>query len=201
MKTVNLVLRPFKGTVEGSVTVGVDRGALFCLETDIPMIFACGDFDSVTPKELERIQALEIPIHQYPEDKDLTDFEIALRYVQSEYDVIHVYGAFGDRKDHEYLNVLFAIDNPNIVLHNENNRIQVYESGVHYFNKNEFTFFSIIPLMESVITLQGFRYNLKQRSVNMQSRYLTSNRLEDEVGELHVNFGKVLVIETKENAS
>lgn len=201
MKTVNLVLRPFKGVLEGEETVGVDRGALYCLKMNIPMLFACGDFDSITSDDLMNLEASNVTIYQYPEDKDLTDFEIALRYVQSDYDVIHVYGAFGDRKDHEYLNVLFAIDNPKIVLHDENNRIQVYESGIHHFNKTVFTYFSIIPLMESTITLRGFRYNLECRSVNIQSRYLTSNRIEDEVGELHVIDGRVLVIETKENAS
>ena len=195
MKTVNIVLRPTSLTLLGEDTIGVDAGALYCLNKDIPMIKVLGDFDSIERKDLERIKENYPKLEIYSNEKNETDFELALRYV-TDYDLIYVYGGLGNRRDHEYINVLFICEDSRIVLLDEDNRIQSFTPGKYIFEKNDYKYISIIPLKKGEITLEGFKYPLNHVPIDVTSRFLTSNEIDDE-GVLTLTEGLILVIQSK----
>lgn len=60
-----------------------------------------GDFDSLKDKSaLETVNS-----EKYPVKKNYTDSELALnRAIENGYNYIEIYGAFGGRKDHEFVN-------------------------------------------------------------------------------------------------
>lgn len=196
MREINVVLRPTSLKLSALETIGVDSGAFFCSTQQIPMLFAIGDFDSVTPEQLDVIKEFCDDVREYPTAKNETDFEIALSYLEY-YDVIYVYGALGDRKDHEYLNVLFAADDKRIILLDENHRIYRIDQGVHLIRKDGYYYVSILPLETGSITLEGFKYPLNKMPINRKSRFLTSNEILKSEAKIHLHQGSALVIESK----
>ena len=197
MRSVNIVLRPVAMELLGLDTIGVDSGALFCLDHGIKMKATVGDFDSIAPEDLKRLHEETLNLHVFPKEKNETDFEIALQFADA-YDRIYVYGALGERRDHEYGNVMFAYGDSRLVLLNETNRIHSVGPGIYTFKKNDFTYFSLITFDEGEITLEGFKYPLKNEPVNIRSRHLTSNEIVDE-GTMTVHRGRMLIIESKES--
>jgi thiamine pyrophosphokinase len=80
-----------------------------------------GDFDSIEPELLDRLQQTGIPVERHPTDKDWTDSEIALsRAVADGADEIVVVGALGSRPDHglanQMLSARFAADGTRVFL-------------------------------------------------------------------------------------
>lgn len=63
--------------------------------------FLVGDFDSITPGEIDEAERLGTEIVQHPVDKDVTDTEIAVSVARNlQYRRIHVVSGGGDRFDH-----------------------------------------------------------------------------------------------------
>lgn len=195
MKVATIVLNHPTGTLPGDL-IGVEQGAVYLASSELEMTLACGDFDSVSEQEKTLIQAHAKTFVQLNPEKDQTDFEAALSYCQA-YDVIYVYGALGRRIDHEMVNLLLAHKDPRIVLLDENNRIQAFEKGEHVFQKNEYQYFSIIPLQESIISLEGFKYDLFKRRVEAFDTYLSSNEIID-TATLTVFTNRVLVVQSND---
>lgn len=193
MKRVNLVLRPTDIPIIGD-TIGVDSGALYCLDKNIDMLLALGDFDSITKEDLVKLETSGVRVIKFPEDKNEIDFELALNYVD-DYDEIYVYGGLGNRRDHEYMLMNFVMRDPRIVVIDKENRIQMREKGEYNYTKSNYKFLSIIPLSDGVISLSGFKYPLYNVEINKRSFYLTSNQIVDK-GIITLSKGKILVIES-----
>lgn len=194
MKRVTLVLGETSLPIQGDV-IGVDRGAYFCASQSIPMILACGDFDSVNHDELQVIKDKVDTIEYLNPIKDITDFEYALSHTH-EYDEVLVLGGLGRRRDHEYVNVLLTINDSRIILLDETNRIKKYDAGVHRIYKDDYQYCSFIVLTQGVISLEGFKYPLENRIIYPKDTYLTSNEILDSDGILNLESGSVLCIQT-----
>jgi thiamine pyrophosphokinase len=194
VKTINLVLRPVDDHFEGE-TIGVDSGALYCLNKGIKMIMAVGDFDSISVSDYKRLKESKVPLVKFPEAKNEIDFELALSYVQ-DYDQIVVYGGLGNRRDHEYTLMKFVMSDSRLIVVDQENRIQMRRKGKYVYKKGHYKYLSIIPLTNGMITLSGFKYPLKDDVINIDSHYLTSNEIIDE-GIVELHEGKVLIIESK----
>jgi thiamine pyrophosphokinase len=89
--------------------VAADSGWRHALSVGITPTVVLGDFDSITAGELHAAQAAGVPLLEYPSDKDLTDAEIALRYVADSHatSLLLISGG-GDRFDH-VLSMLHAL--------------------------------------------------------------------------------------------
>lgn len=71
-----------------------------------------GDLDSIQDTDRERIESAAIPVRQYSQDKDETDFELALRHALEQKPMsILVIGAAGGRLDQTIAN-LAALSDP-----------------------------------------------------------------------------------------
>ena len=196
MRTASLVLSHFKGELQGDV-FGVDYGAWLCFDQNINMKAACGDFDSVSESQKKAVFSLDIPIYVLPEEKDLTDFEYALSLCD-DYDRILIFGGLGGRRDHEYLNVLFASKDERIVLLDEFNEIRKISKGEYTIKKDTFQYLSFIPLEASVISLEGVKYPLSKRDVALGDAYLSSNEILKETCTVIVDQGSFLMIQSND---
>ena len=91
------------------LVVAADGGARHLETLDLRADRLVGDFDSIDPDLLERLQRTGIPVERHPTDKDWTDSEIALsRAVAEGADEIVVVGALGSRPDHGLANQMLA---------------------------------------------------------------------------------------------
>lgn len=196
MKIASIVLNEFYGEIQGDV-FGVDLGAWFCLENNIPMKAACGDFDSVNDSQREAVFSMDIPIYKLPKEKNLTDFDFALSLCD-DYEEIYVFGALGGRRDHEYLNLALLIRDKRITFINKQNRIRAIEKGEYTIKKDTFQYLSFIPLQSSKITLDQVKYPLHERLVDQDDRYLTSNEILQEAAQVIVHEGSFLMIQSKD---
>lgn len=84
-----------------------DGGARLCLALGLAPEFVVGDFDSLTPEEVERCQALGATLERHSPDKDATDLELAVAKAAAlGADHALILGAWGDEPDHVLGNVL-----------------------------------------------------------------------------------------------
>lgn len=195
MSRVNIILNDFDSEVVGDV-IGVDFGAWVCVEKKIEMKLACGDFDSVTPDQLERIKLNVIEVHELSPQKDMTDFSYALSLCEA-YDEIFVYGGLGGRRDHEYIHVMSVIQDSRIHLFDNQNLMFSLESGSHVIEKNGYDYISFFVIKPGNLSLIGFKYPLVNYKTHYFDSHMTSNEIINDKGEIHLNNGSLLVIQAK----
>lgn len=95
---------------QGKKVIGVDRGALRLIDAGLDCHVAIGDFDSISSKELEKINDCVETVIILPAEKDMTDTEAALDYVVKYYPdaQIKMVGLLGGRLDHLMSNLWIA---------------------------------------------------------------------------------------------
>ena len=108
--------------------IGVDKGALACALKAIMMDVAIGDFDSITPAQLELVEKFSKKIVVLPKEKDETDAQAALAYTQTTDEVILI-GGLGYRLDHQYVNIQLMIKHPQVQLWDKNNRMMIVDQS------------------------------------------------------------------------
>ncbi|GAB4533648.1 MAG: thiamine diphosphokinase [Anaerolineales bacterium] len=98
---VHDLLRP------GDYLIAADGGARHCLALGLRPHLALGDFDSLTPDLLGRLQSAGVPLRRYPPAKDETDLELALLAArEAGADQVLILGALGGRWDMTLGNIL-----------------------------------------------------------------------------------------------
>lgn len=195
MRYVTLILGDFVGDTQGDI-IGVDAGALVCINKGLPLDIAVGDFDSVTQDEFEAIEKLATKTIRLNPIKDDTDFYYAYRELCQDYDRILVYGGLGGRRDHEYMHVHTAMRDSRIILMNEQNKIQRLDCGTHRISKDSFHYISFFALTQATIDLKGFKYSIDSRVITADDTYLTSNEILDSHGIVTLQSGSVLMVQT-----
>lgn len=163
--------------------------------------YLVGDFDSITPHELDEATTLGIEIVQHPADKDFTDTELALSLARSmHYERIHVLSGGGDRFDH-----LMAMMH-SLVAHTEEATITAHVGASHiYFvtPKQRFslecepnTTVSLIPLGGSArgVRTNGLRWNLQRDTLASYSSRGVSNYTCDTSFSVSVRTGVLALI-------
>ncbi|MBP3963376.1 thiamine diphosphokinase [Paenibacillus lignilyticus] len=185
--------------------IGADAGALFLVEHGLKPHIALGDFDSVTPAQLEYIRETSGETHDYdPIDKDYTDTELAWRLALSKKpQQIVMLGALGTRFDHSLANVhlLRMAQQQGIAasIVDEHNCIQLTADQTKLYNSS-YTYVSLLPLSERVtgITLTGFQYPLHEASLEIGQSLGISNKLLLEEGQIAIKQGMLLVIQSRD---
>jgi thiamine pyrophosphokinase len=95
----------------GDYLIAADGGANHLMKMGILPEIVVGDLDSVAEDTLFELTSAEVTIQQYPEDKDETDIELALRYaVELQPTTILVVGALGGRLDQTLANLSLLAD-------------------------------------------------------------------------------------------
>lgn len=173
--------------------IGIDRGAVTAMRLGCELLAAIGDFDSISDAELLELKAYTKVI-QLNTHKNETDSEAAINYARSlGYDEIILYGGLGGRIDHELINLSLLVNQRNIILMNERNRIRLIGFGT-YHQQRDYHYLSFMPLEECVITLKGVAYPLDHCIVHPWDTFTTSNEIIDEA-EIIVHQGRLLMIE------
>ncbi|MFD0619027.1 thiamine diphosphokinase [Paenibacillus sp. GCM10027629] len=191
----------------GDFIIGVDRGAAFLMEHQIPMHIAVGDFDSVTKEVKDQIALCSKRfIDCDPIFKDLTDTEMALELaLEQNPSEIVIHGALGTRIDHSLSNIHLLRRTLEAGVHctliDPHNEICIMDaSRPYHVKKTSFTYVSLLPLSLQVtgVTLEGFRYPLHQATLTIGKSLSVSNELEQELGTITITDGLLLVMLTRD---
>ena len=172
--------------------VGIDRGVFYLLNAGIKPSMAFGDFDSVSEEEMAKIEMEVEHLKKFKPEKDETDMELALNWaLEQKPESIHLFGATGGRLDHLLANVQLLLNpikanNPvNVYLVDEKNIVFLKEAG-HYKIKKMASkkYISFVPLTLDVtdLTLEGFKFPLKNRHIYLGSTLCISNELISDYG-------------------
>ena len=176
--------------------VGVDHGALFLVQNNMPIDLAIGDFDSVTDKEFDQIEKFAKVTKKYRTRKDYTDLYLAIEEVlEMDFHKIIIYGAIGGRFDHSYANLsLLRLGSISIVT--EDAILYALEPGTHRIrNKHKYiSFFSLEDIFD--LTLTGFKYEKKSFELYTDDPLCISNEKE---GTVSFSEGLLLVIHQNED--
>lgn len=190
---------------EEDFIIGADRGALFLIDHGFTPQLAVGDFDSVSPESLERIQAgSKETISCDPVNKDLTDSEMALDLALNlQPQSILMIGVTGSRMDHTLASIQMmtralqrqvacSIMDANNYITLTGSQAVVEELG--------FTYVSLLPLTPEVtgITLQGFQYPLENATLKLGQSLAVSNVLLERSGTVQIESGLLLIIQSKD---
>lgn len=183
--------------------IGADKGALFLAKKGIHMKLAIGDFDSVEENDIEKIRTCTDELVRLNPVKDDSDSEAAIvAALERGYDEIWLAGATGGRMDHSLVNIRLAYKYPGkIWLCDDQNLIYMLCPGRHEIEKDSFPYISFFTEDGAEITLEGFRYPLKDRELTRNDLYTVSNEIEKDKGTVIVEKGTVLVMQCRDSKS
>lgn len=191
-----------------AIWVGVDRGVFHLIKRNIIPAMAFGDFDSVSKEELSVIEHQVSGIKKYKPEKDETDMELALNWALDQNpNCIRLFGATGGRLDHLFANVQLLINpikanNPaEVYLIDQKNIIFLKEAGDYTIEKiPSKKYISFVPLTLEVtdLTLEGFKFPLKNRHITLGSTLCISNELINDYGTFSFSKGILIVIRSND---
>ena len=177
-----------------AVDGGIDHIKELCLSPNLIL----GDFDSSVLSEALKYKNAEIK--KYKKDKDYTDGEIAINYVIDEkYFEVVIFGALGNRIDHmlSNINMLERLSDNKIngVIIEKDNEINFLDNEI-ILMKEEFRFFSIIPITDKILglSIKNAKYELNNEIVIRTQSKGISNEFLDEQVLISIDKGKALVI-------
>ncbi|MEW4355008.1 thiamine diphosphokinase [Streptococcus pneumoniae] len=188
--------------------VGVDRGAFFLLEKDLPLDLAIGDFDSVGCSELSQIRKTAEEVIQAQPEKDDTDLELALKTVFQKMPEaeVTVFGAFGGRLDHTLSNIFLPSDEKlapymrQLCLVDEQNLLCYFPEGTHTVEeKAGMTYVAFMSESSSPLTIKGAKYPLNHENFFAKKIY-SSNEFVDCPIEVTCPKGYLVVIYSKDRS-
>ena len=187
-----------------AIWVGVDRGVYHLLKRNIKPLIAFGDFDSVSSEELKFIEDRVIELKKYKPEKDETDMELAFNWALDQGpSIIRLFGATGGRLDHLFANVHLLLNQlktkntAKVCLIDRNNIIFIKEAGSYTIEKiTTKKYISFVPLTLNVhnLTLEGFKFPLKNRHISIGSTLCISNELISDYGTFSFSEGILIVI-------
>lgn len=188
--------------------IGADRGAEFVAGNGCRMRLAVGDFDSISPRELDTIRIASDELLSFDAvDKDWTDTELAFHEAVSRgFRTIDLIGALGTRFDHSLANVLLLKQAKelgcSLRLIDEHNEIRLCtnEAKTHIDADPRYENVSLLPLSEVVtgITLEGFRYPLHNATIKLGQSIGVSNVLDAPAGTIAIDSGFLIVIRSRD---
>jgi thiamine pyrophosphokinase len=163
-----------------------------------------GDLDSVDPELLKKYENNNTDIKQFPAKKDLTDTEIAIEYaINLQCEDILLFGALGGRMDHSLanINLLYYSLNRGIktILITETEVIRLIDKSITMCGKIG-DVVSLLPFSGNVtgISTKGLEYSLNNETLLLGSVRGISNVFIDDIVEITIFSGLLLVIKTFE---
>lgn len=193
---------------EDIVFIGADRGAITLLELGHMPTEAVGDFDSLSSEELMYLQQSIKSLNPVSSEKDETDAELAIaKALTFKPTHIVITGVTGGRLDH-FMAVLnsvyrFQTNYPHITFKivNKWNELFLLSAGNHELVKNkDLPYVSFFSFQGSIanVTLNGFKYDVADETIELGNARFTSNELLYEVGSISFTSGICLVIRSSD---
>ena len=172
------------------LVIAVDMGLKNALKRDIKVDVAIGDFDSLEDNGL--LDKIETVI-KFNEEKDDSDFECALKYIDSFYknSEVEVLGfLYGNRLDHLLNNILLLYKYSNLKIRfiSEKTNLYLLNKGEHKLVKNKFKYISFFALKKAIVQLKnGFKYKVNNECIDIDSTKFISNEIVEEIAYLNVD--------------
>lgn len=210
-------IQKLKDVIEGKRIICADGGTNFCYKLNLIPELIIGDLDSINEKVLEYYKRKNVNIIKTIREKDYTDFELALKYIENE-DItdmttrfkntknilkkrrnskILVIGATGKRVDMSLSNILKLQTNENMIFVTEEFEYMRYislENKVEKIIGLKDRTFSIIPITTLVnLDLKGFKYNLDKTTID-KSIGLASNIVDEDIAYIYCEKGEMYLI-------
>lgn len=187
-----------KYAAKADYIIGADKGAETAYKYNLDLDIVLGDFDSINPEILEK---LNCEIIKHPVEKDKTDLELSLDVlIEKSYKKIIVLNALGNRIDHTMGNLFLLekyedvdiriIDNFTEIFIMKNNKV-VIEDRRDYI-------LSIIPINKKIRIekLKGVKYPLDKKDVKRGSTLCISNIINQRECLISISEGKAFIIIT-----
>jgi len=179
--------------------VAVDDGLRYLNKLKKTPHILIGDMDSVSAREVQRLEKLKVEIRKFPTQKDETDLELALGML-SEFKVskVIIAGATGDRLDHSLGNIHLLTKFPSsFELSLDDGKQEIFLIGDHtviHGNPNDIV--SLIPLQAEVtgITTSNLAYPLKNETLHYASTRGISNVMLGKTAKVRKQKGSLLCI-------
>ena len=168
--------------------IAVDSGIEHLLNLSLNPNTLIGDLDSISKKSLDEVKKNGVKILAFNSNKDQTDFELALNYLEGvENSIIYIIGGESGEIDH-LLSIFLLIPSKSFF----ENIIWVYGDKKIIFrqklklNVKKMSKFSIIPLSDlSNLSIDGAEWNLENK--NIQFGETTTLRNVANKDEINVN--------------
>ncbi len=183
---------------EKTYVIAVDGGVKYCFDQDLKIDLAVGDFDSIDEKTKKKMVDLGINRREFPADKDMTDFELALVLaVEMDVSEILIWGATGTRLDHTMINVqlLKKYYRPNIAMKiiDRTNEI-IYTDRSLKIDRDDKYYISIVPTdQRAVFTLRGVRWPLTRHEIEYGSSFTISNEIVEDQALIEIEKGDIFI--------
>ena len=176
-----------------------DGGANFTYELDLIPKKIYGDLDSIKNDVKEFYQEKNVNFIKFKVEKDYTDSELVLNEVQDKYDVIYCIGGLGGSIDHELTNINLLAKYSNLIFISEKEKIFKIDTK-YKFNDMINTRISFIIFSDEVkgLSLQGFKYNVKNLDIKKGETRCISNIIVENKANLSIKSGSILCV-IKEN--
>lgn len=189
------------------IIIAVDAGMEQLYQFGIDPDIIVGDFDSVDKQVLEYFETKEhIEIVALNAEKDETDTESAIRVALARgAEHIVLIGATGTRIDHMLGNVcLLGIgleEQVDMEIVDVNNRIRLIDSTLTISQKEQYgKYVSVLPIFGDArgVSLSGMKYPLENCLMSTYNSLGVSNEIVEDNATITVEYGTLLVIESKD---
>ncbi|MBR4904296.1 MAG: thiamine diphosphokinase [Selenomonadaceae bacterium] len=190
----------FSDVANGRKIFCIDKGIELCKACEVTPNFLIGDFDSANQSAVEWARKKNIPVEQYPADKDFTDTQLALRRAEEIFGehVAILTGVFGGRFDHLYSTIFTcAALNKKIFLADEREIIFYLRGG----ESTEIKFFkkplavSLLPITKicAGVKTENLHWELEGATLTQTFPNAVSNRADSDKIFIGVDKGTLAV--------
>ena len=168
--------------------IAVDSGVEHLFKLSLDPNTLIGDLDSISENSLDKVKKNGVDIIAFNSNKDQTDFELALNYLEGvDKSIIYIIGGESGEIDH-LLSIFLLIPSKssfeNIIWLYGNKRI-IFRQKLK-LNVKKMSKFSIIPLSDlSNLSIDGAEWNLENK--NIQFGETTTLRNVANKDEINVN--------------
>lgn len=181
--------------------VGVDKGALLAVKSNIELDYAVGDFDSINKDEMQFVFGNCIKRIQLDPVKDITDTFYAYQEFNKGMKKIIVLGGIqGYRIEHFLANINLLKLDKRVVLEDDYSIISRYDAPCKIvFKKEQYKFYSFFSNISSIISLKGFKFDLDNYELFDRDTLCISNELVNSNGTLKVDAGSCILVRSKDD--
>jgi thiamine pyrophosphokinase len=179
--------------------IAADAGATTALAFGFTPELVLGDFDSIEPATLLRLQAEHVHIETHPRDKNATDGQLAIqRALESDPTELYLVGFLGGpRLDQALANVLLlaALEVPAVLLDADNECRLLRNASTLSWTTEPDEVVSLIPLTPTVerVRTVGLRWPLESERLLLGDTRGVSNEPATEHVQVSIDSGRLLV--------
>jgi thiamine pyrophosphokinase len=183
--------------------IAADGGARHCLTLDLTPNVIIGDFDSLSPEEINRFQDTGVELIRHPVHKDHTDLELALEHAAARgADEITILGGLGGRLDQSAASLLLLASpewqkTPIRLVDGRQSALVLRGEGSLTLQGHVGDIVSLLAMAGDAkgISTRGLEYPLRKEDLAIGSSHGVSNTLLSETAEVHLEEGLLLVVQ------